>query len=331
MDLKKKAAEFSLLLKSIKADEICAAGYARKYLEHLTANSEFYTAIYRQVLSDILANSGKKAGEINMVDYGCGNGLLGLFAWYCGFSKIIFQDVDEEFLTAAKNLCERFDADKVSFVHGEIGLLINQRQSIDAIAGTDVIEHIYDLVDFFSIVRTLNPAMVTVFTTAANPFNPLIRKRLRSLHVQDEIVGGDGSGLSGNAHPPFLEARYRLISEKFPKLENARELAVATRGLAGIDIKNAVQQYQLTKHLPVPAHESNTCDPLTGNWTERLLTGDEYADLFNKYGFSIEIKAGFYNSYREGAKGILAGLLNNIVSVLGKTFSPFIIITGRKK
>jgi hypothetical protein len=283
------------------------------------------------VLSRILDNSGKKAGDISMVDYGCGNGLLGLFAWYCGFSRVIFQDVDEEFLVAAKNICEKFDASKVLFVKGEIECLINQRLSVDAVVGTDVIEHIYDLEDFLSRVKTLNPAMVTVFTTAANPFNPFIRKRLRSLQIKDEIIGSDGSGLSGDAHPPFVETRYRLISQKFPELGNASELAVSTRGLAGIDIENAVQQYQLTKCLPVPAHESNTCNPLTGSWTERLLTGDEYVDLFKKYGFSIEIKAGFYNSYREGAKGIFAGLLNNLVSVLGKTFSPFIIISGKKK
>ncbi|RYG41050.1 MAG: methyltransferase domain-containing protein [Chitinophagaceae bacterium] len=331
MNHDRTAGEFCHRLRNINAGEVAGEGYARSYLDHLIKNCEYYTAIYKSVLNEVEAATGKEAKEITIVDYGCGNGLLGLFAWYCGFGQVIFQDVDDDFLDSAERLCKSCKADRVSFVKGEIGGLVGKPLRIDAVAGTDVIEHIYNLDDFLSKVKFLNPSMVTVFTTAANPSNPFLVKKIRELQYKDEYLGNEGGNLSGKPHPPFIETRRAIIAEKFPDVKEVDELAAATRGLAGADIVKAVDEFILTKRLPAPAQDANTCDPLTGSFTERILSISQYNELYARHGFKLEIKRGFYNGRKKGLKGLPGKVLNKLLFFLGKTFSPFIIIKGFQK
>ncbi len=325
-----KAKAFSVELEEMNPPKICS-GYPLVYLEHLLNHKEYYLDIYTRVFGEILKKSGKKAEEVSIVDYGCGNGLLGCFAMFCGFGNVIFQDVDPEFLNSSKALAKGLHLNDGIYIPGEIENLREQRLRIDAVAGTDVIEHIYDLDNFFSVLQELNAEMISVFTTAANPFNPFIVNRLKQLHRKDEFIGNDGSGLSGKPHLPFLEIRKKIISSNFPRLKNIEEMSRATRGLKELDILNAVKNYELTNRLPQPAPNFNTCHPLTGSWTERILSEEEYKKLYSKYGFRIEIIPGFYNNYSTGLKAGKSFLLNTLVALLGKTFSPFIIITGYKK
>lgn len=325
-----KAKGFVKLLRAVDIERICT-GYPANYLQHLIGNIEYYTAVYVKVLAGVMDKTYKDHTSIRLVDYGCGNGLLGLFALHCGFKQVIFVDTNNEFLGAAKQLASRLDFTGGRFVCGEIDKLYNEQPRIDAVAGTDVIEHIYDPDSFFTHIFALNPNMVTVFTTAANPFNPILKRRLRKLHLKDEFVGNEGAGISGKAHPPFLQLRKQLIEDRFPELKNAEQLATATRGLAGAHLYEAVEKYQLTNNFPTPAEGSNTCDPVTGSWTERLMPAGWYINLYKRHGFRAEISAGFYNEFKKGFEKWPAKALNLLIKVLGKTFSPFIIITGFKK
>ena len=333
MDLKEQGRNFLEALENVDAKSVCNEGYARTYLQHLLTHKEYYVAIYSSVLIELQEQFGERERSLCIVDYGCGNGLLGLFALQCGFGSVIFQDSDDEFLAAAERLSNILGFKNAQFIAGDIDNLLNNFANVDAVIGTDVIEHIYDLDQFFETVRVINSQMVTVFTTAANPYNPVIVSRLKKLQRRDEYSGNDGlSGdLSGGPHLPYFEMRKRYIMKNFPAVENVTELARATRGLAAEDIIAAVKKYQLTNRLPVPVHSTNTCNPVTGSWTERLLNASHYNELYNKHGFRLHIKAGFYNRHKSGAAGLVYGLLNVIVAVLGKTFSPFIILSGSKK
>ena len=47
------------------------------------------------------------------------------------------------------------------------------------------IEHIYDLQDFFSNIRQINPDIVSVFTTSANPENYFKVRQLKRLQLKE--------------------------------------------------------------------------------------------------------------------------------------------------
>jgi len=98
------------------------------------------------------------------------------------------------------------------------------------------------------------------------------------------------------------------------------------------DILNAVSDYLINQKIPVPPpHPSNTCDPYTGSWSERLLTIAEYKLLYNRYGFKFEQYNGFYNSYENSIKSFLLKFINAISKIAGKKISAFIILVGFKK
>ena len=84
--------------------------------------------------------------------------------------------------------------------------------------------------------------------------------------------------------------------------------------------------------MPEPAHPTNTCDPITGSWTERLLTVKEYQSIYSKAGFALNVYNGFYNEWQEGKKGSVLKLLNKTTRLLGmqgRFLSSYIILVGR--
>ena len=112
-------------------------------------------------------------------------------------------------------------------------------------------------------------------------------------------------------------------------------LATRTRGLKKDDIELVVENYLNKNQLPeILNHPTNTCDPITGSWTERLLSIKEYKALFDKENFSIEIKKGFYNQWQKGIKNLVAKILNRCILILGKkgiVISPFIFLQIKPK
>ncbi|MEI2747673.1 MAG: hypothetical protein V9E88_02790 [Ferruginibacter sp.] len=87
------------------------------------------------------------------MDYGAGNGLLGIFARYCGFGRVALNDIDLPFLEAARKLSQALHIDMDAFIEGDISQVKDHpyAKQLNAIAGTDVIEHIYNLDDFFGV------------------------------------------------------------------------------------------------------------------------------------------------------------------------------------
>ncbi|CAN5867675.1 hypothetical protein BH11BAC4_BH11BAC4_02810 [soil metagenome] len=325
------------MLACITIDEISPETYCRKYLGHLLSHEKYYLSIYADVLDKLLASSRKQLSDITLIDFGSGNGLLGLFAKYCGFKKVILVDLDEKFVHASKQLSAQLGIDADAYISGDIDtlMLYCKNELPDAIAGTDVIEHIYDLNYFFNQLRQINPSIVSVFTTASNPVNIFKVKTLKKVQRRDELEGGEPSdhALFGEIPlEPFLKTRESIIRKKYIKLSNSEIITLAkeTRGLIEADIIKAVEEYQLSKKLPVPADGFNTCNPLNGSWTERILSLNAYISLYRHAGFTCKFYAGFYNDREVGQRSFVKKLLNAGVEIFGKRISPYIVIVGQK-
>lgn len=330
---------FEQLLLGVDPAMLSEEIYCRKYFIHLRDNSRYYLSIYASVLEKLLQNSQLEKHRICLLDYGAGNGLLGIFACYCGFGCVALNDIDSQFLESARKLSQILRVEIDAFIAGDIQQIKEHPYAnhLNAIAGTDVIEHIYNLDDFFAAIQSINPSTISVFTTASNPLNFFKVRKLRQLQRKDELEGGEpGDFLLFGSEPlqPYYQIRKAIILEILPGInpDELSILATHTRGLNLEDIKKAVDQYSFNKTLPVLMLDPyNTCNPLTGSWTERILPLQDYASLYKKNGFSLFIYHGFYNKYKKGLKGLVSNVLNRLIPIFKHRISPFIVFVGVKK
>jgi hypothetical protein len=331
---------FEKRLATIDISTLNIEAYPKTYLQLLLDNCLYYLHIYADVFSKALKHSTKTKEQIVLVDYGAGNGLLGMFAKHCGFRKVYLADVSEIFIDAAIQLSDELEINVDGFVVGDCNILAEyctHEEVPDVIVGTDVIEHIYNLDEFFACVKQINKNVVSVFTTASVTANPVKAKKLKQLQHRDEFLGSDAShAMPGQlfAGVNFVEIRRYLIKKNFHFFDNQviDQLALATRGLNEPDIIKACREYFHHKHMPQPAHPTNTCDPITGSWTERLLTVKEYLSIYKKVGFGLRVYNGFYNEWQGGKKGITLKLLNKTTHLLGEQgmfLSSYIILVGK--
>lgn len=330
---------FEKLLDAVIVEQVSPELYCRKYLGHLMDHRHYYLAIYADVLDKLLSHAKKNVAEISMIDYGAGNGMLGIFAKYCGFKNVFINDIDEKFVAASRKLSMQLNVPVDGYITGDIHTVQNffQNDLPCAIVGTDVIEHIYNLEVFFSVIKNINPSMVSVFTTASNPKNYFKVRRLKKLQVKDEYEGGtpDDFVLFGDSPlEPFFKTRLKMIQSQLGLNDEATmlKLAKATRGMNKEDILTVAKNYEVNGTIPLPpVHPTNTCNPVNGSWTERILTIEEYLSIYNSNGMRLHMYNGFYNEHGRGVKKLLNKALNKGVDSLGSLLAPFIIFVGTKK
>src|SRR4051794_2700036 len=167
---------FSQKLQYIQVNTLPIERYPAEYLQLLITQRTYFLHIYAQVLQKVIQYATKPKEEIVLLDYGAGNGLLGMFAKHCGFKMVYSIDINERFVAAARLLNKQLSQQIDAILSGDWDMVAHFCKTNpvpDAVIGTDVIEHIYDVGVFLGNIKALNPAMITVFTTAsvtANPF-----------------------------------------------------------------------------------------------------------------------------------------------------------------
>jgi hypothetical protein len=295
--------------------------------------------MYADVLDKAIRHSGKQPEDLSLVDFGAGNGLLGIFASYCGCRQVYINDINLKFVEASRKLASLLNVPIAGFIHGDMDAVASycKNERPDIIVGTDVIEHIYDLSSFFKTLSNLNPSIVSVFTTASNPDNHFKLRSIKKLQQKDELIGGnpDDFTLAGEApHAAFLETRRMIIRDQLPQEaeDKIQLLATNSRGLQEKDILGMILKYTENGTIPKPpTHPTNTCDPITGSWTERILSIAAYQNIYASNGFNMNVYNGFYDEYKTGSKSIVNKTLNLLVKAFGRSLAPFIIFAGYKK
>ncbi len=327
------AEAFEKQLESVDKNSFTEVGYCNRYLAHLLAHKKYYIAIYSDLLLKMMKHSNKDISEIILVDYGAGSGLFGLFAKCCGFKKVYINDIDQNCINAAQKLAEQLNIYPDGYIHGDITAVQQffKSKKLDIIAGTDVIEHIYDLSHFFRILEGINPGIISGFTTGSNPENFFKVRRLQRIQVKDEFTGSTSAEMFGDdPEEAFFKQRCQIIKTNFPAIPEAttEQLATATRGKNEKDIIAAVKVYVASGAFPpVLKHATNTCDPISGSWTERILSLNEYIDLYKEGGFKVQFYPGFYNEFE---KSPIKKIFNRLAKFLGKRISPYIILIGKR-
>jgi SAM-dependent methyltransferase len=312
--------------------------YASTYMQHIVKNKEYFIDIFAAVLQQVVNHSTKPFAEMQIIDFGCGNGVLSAFAAFCGCKKIIGIDTNEPVLRTANWLNKQLGLHAI-FIKGNYNEIINLPIECNAIIGTDVIEHVYSIDALLANICALNKQQVCVFTTASVYENIFKSKKLKNLMYKDEYIDSNAFENSNNAFAgeSFFNIRKKIIAATLPTFstKEIEFLATQTRGLHQQDIEIQLEQYKKTQKINyTPPDSYNTCNPINGSFTERLLPLHAYQKKFTAFGFTMHITNGFYNHRKNKLGKACIQVLNKslqLLAPLSVKIAPFIIITGVQK
>jgi 2-polyprenyl-3-methyl-5-hydroxy-6-metoxy-1,4-benzoquinol methylase len=271
----------------------------------------------------------KPVSEINFIDYGAGLGTLCLLASQLGFKGVYYNDYLELWTINAHKLFTNLNISIAGFITGDIDAVIDYGQSnnivFDIVGSRNVVEHIYNLREFYTKLYQSGITTVCYSTTTANYHNIAMRLKHYWYHRKVE-----------NAQ--FKKQRAAYIKELKPDVteEDLTNLVEVTRGRAFADFTNAVDLYYSKKPIPpVEFLGTNTCDYHTGIWAENLLTRKNYFEIIRQSGFTVEYTAGFWDThYKYPLLNSFTALLNRFIKILGKNsywLAPFVNVTAIKK
>jgi hypothetical protein len=185
--------------------------------------------------------------------------------------------------------------------------------------------------------------MITALSTGAFYDNYFRRKSFYKLMNNDEYIASTelhATVKDEYAGMSYLTIRQKIIEKHFQSLNPTEvlTLAKATKGLRKNDIFLFVEKYLLDGKIvdALTNNFHNTCDPITGNFTERILTTKEYTTFYTENNFALTIKAGFYNAEGNSIKAFLQKIINCFIAIfrqnfLGRFAAPFILFIGTPK
>lgn len=314
-------------ISKLKLDELNVSDYNKRYLSEYCNNSKLFSSLYADLLLKSISKLTKPINQSTLVDYGGGCGLLSYTAKELGFKSVIYNDIYDVSVTDTQKISKALNSNIDFFICGDINEVLstleNHQITPDIFSSFDVLEHIYDLKDWFNTFKTIDYPCSLCFMTSANGANLYVRKKLQKIHYQAEFVGKEKKygWKERDSYLPFVEIRKNIIKEYKSDLDEitVEKLATKSRGLIKQDIKKIVDEYcakeTISYKLP---YITNTCDPNTGNWAENII------DLkpFRKMLVDSQTKVKFTNSkYGYGSSKVanfIKFLLNLLIGVLGK-------------
>lgn len=326
-----KANELYKKLLQLPVHELDLAEFPKTYYTNRHINRLFFSVETASVmLYNGLKMLQKDWKEAVIMEYGAGMGSLFLLTSMIGCKTIIYEDIDPEMTAGAQSISKYLNIPINHFITGNhddtLAYLKEHKVQCDLIISRNVIEHIYNLDDFYAKVSQYQPNAIVHFSTTANYYNPLMHIHHLRHHKKSEQT-------------KLYDMRKSYIINKVPQLETTEleSLTTATRGLAMEDLDRAIQKYMLQKNLPDPKKfYSNTCDPTSGLWYENLLSKAQYIDIIESKGYKLIYEAAFWDThYKSALKNIVTKSLNGLTKALGKKTgvyaSPFIYITAIPK
>ena len=331
-------------LRNLNCQELPVSDYCRRYYAYDLRKITFMLQAYCIMLVSAIELSRKEASQITLLDHGGGVGILSLLAKLSGIKTVIHQDIDPVISADARIIADHLGLPAEHYISGEtkdfVEYVNRNNLNLNILGSRNVIEHIYNLDDFFNEISTINSdRLVLYLNTTANTQNPLTNiytKRLQRIYEHEGFSEEWGSR-KRDKNNAAMEMRKRIIREHISNLSSSEieKLAANTRGKRKDDIIKYIDDYLATGVMtPALAHPTNTCDPHTGSWFEHLLPIGEYEKLIEKNGFEYSFKNGFYNlNYPQWYLNLITPVLNfkiNLLRYWGIFLAPFITVIGIK-
>lgn len=325
--------DFINKLLSLDIGNLPISEYNKRYLKKHLEHAKYNVSLALQIIESGTGHLKKPVEEITVLEIGGGTGLISLLCVFLGFKKVIYSDTYQNSCDDFEVISEKLNLSPAKIVCGSVVEAANLAEfKPDLILSRDVVEHIYDLKSFFTDVRTFFPQAVQVHNTSANPYNVFKRKYFREIQIKDELHGNPDQFKPGDSKEAFYQLRLKYIQANFKDLSKAemKKLALVSRGKTYSDIGSLVKAYLKNQEYPEPpSHPYNTCDPVNGNWTERLLSIDEYHGMAGRER-TLFVNFALYNTYtNSGIKKVVLSVLNALIGTFGrhaKWISPAMVL-----
>ncbi|MFN5793970.1 MAG: methyltransferase domain-containing protein [Bacteroidota bacterium] len=330
-------------LEAVNSNELDVSDYSKKYFSNYQSKLQYSLECGCFILAHSLNHLGDNFTNATILDHGGGLGMLSLLAKSAQIKTVIYNDIYDVSTTDAKKIASLLNESANHYICSDIRELVaelnNKQLSIDCFISRNVIEHIYNLEEFFYELRNVPGKNLTVFiATTANEKNILVDQYTKKLQRKAEFEFSAGKwDKARDAKKPYSILRKEILLEAYPNLQRKElmELVICSRGLIKKDILVMAEKYVKDGIMPNrPSHPSNTCDPYTGNRTENLLPVENYKKYFESNGFSFDVYAGFYNtSYSQKLLNLFTPTVNNIIKKYpqsGISLAPFIGLQGKR-
>ncbi len=317
----------SIRLKTLDVTSLAISEYNQNYLKKYIFDFAFYMPLYSQLLLKAIDKLNKPVAESTFVDYGGGCGMLSFLASVIGFKTVIYTDIYQVSVDDAQGIARELGIAVDHFWCGDIDVVVEQinRNDIqpDLICSVDVLEHIYNLDEWFTTLGKVKADFSLLFMTSANSKNPYVVRRIKKMQLLAEYRGVKKTfgWKERDANGSFLAEREKIIRNEFPMLDEAvvKLLATKTRGLRKDDIEKFVKDYQISGKFGFQLkHPTNTCDPYSGNWVEHLIDLRELRQLIGRKNMSIELTNSFYAYSSNKILNVPKLLLNVLLRLFGK-------------
>jgi hypothetical protein len=332
-------------LEGIDIETLDISDYNKRYFGSLLKNLRSNLQRYAYILVWSITKIDIPLKKLVFLDYGGGSGMLSLLAKECNIGTVIYNDIYDVSARDAELIGKAIGDQADYYIPGDIDKVIDflKTKSINcnAIANYDVIEHIYDIEEFLKKISLISDDnnLRVFFSSGANPYNPLIKRKLVKNHHRCELL--DRESIFGRKErdplESYLKIRKKMIKNLNPGLSENQVvyLAAATRGLIEYDIKKAVNEFltsgSVTFKQKYPQYPTNTCDPYTGNWAEHLMDIYQLRNVLQSENFQADIWCGYYGDSNTLLKCLAARSLNLLIKSSGRyglIFSPFFTLCG---
>lgn len=322
--------------------------YNKEYFGGLIHHLEATLQYYSYILICSIADSDKKKEDFVFLDYGAGSGMLCLLAKMYGIGHVIYNDIYDVSLNDARVIADALCLSADHYILGDVpetlSYLEQHQLSCDCVSTHDVVEHIYNIEDFFRALPKFSKGPLKVFMlTVANPLNPSVAARLKKIQVRLETTDREPEWWhkGRDSLMSYVSLRRKIIHDylesqgKRASQQQITQMAQNTRGLIEKDIKIAVDRFlQTGEILPPPTHPTNTCDPLTGNRAENLVDPKVYTRILREGGFVPEARGSYYWRSPSTVKRPVLRIFNWMIARLGYRglhIAPALIVSGTRR
>jgi 2-polyprenyl-3-methyl-5-hydroxy-6-metoxy-1,4-benzoquinol methylase len=325
--INKAIANLIVKLNHLDLENLSISDYNKRYLKDYIEKLTFFMPLYKTLLEKVICNLQKPIKESCFVDYGGGCGILTFLAVELGFNKVIYNDIYEVSTADVKVIATAINLKVDEFITGDISEFISyiakNNIKVDHLCSFDVLEHIYNIEDWFTKVRELPKPFSLCFMTSANSSNPNTNRKLKKIHYKAEFVGAKKKKgwKERDSNLPFLELRQKMIAQKFPELAETKIalLAKNTRGLFGDDIlKWVAHQLKTGDYRCKEKHPTNTCDPLTGNWAEHIIDIKNLKKIIENKNTTVKFTNSFYSESNNKILNLPKIIINFLIKILGE-------------
>jgi 2-polyprenyl-3-methyl-5-hydroxy-6-metoxy-1,4-benzoquinol methylase len=318
--------ELLIKIPQLPIDEMPFEPFFKWYFQHChLSRPRFSLRTSARLLHQALSSVNKPLEQVILMDYGAGLGTMYIIAKMIGVGKVIYNDLLPEFATPAIAVDKALGYVMHEYIIGDTKATCEQLKEknieVDIILSRNVLEHIYDLKEFFATIHHYQPKAVLFNSTTANWNNPAAHLQHRWIHYK--------------AKKTLAKPREAHIAALAPELSAAEvsNLNSKISNYGGPQLDNLVLEYARTKKLPPLKNDYDNVCEANGNWCEHMIPFKDYKAAAPNY--ELSFKAGFWDEdYPNPLKRLVGRSLNLLTKVLGSRgylSSAFIYIIAKPK